>query len=202
VHAPGGLLDETLKKIDVIDRAVFGPSMLPNPRPLFLLLLIAVIPLLHEDRKARLLAIILLIFAFAPFSIIWWMQLHYLAPAAAVAACLIMLMLRRMFVASPILAAAVVVLFFVNAALSWMRTPDYGFEPRRQQIARSILAQGGRHVVIVAPDVFDAVYNGADLDRAPIVWARDLGADADARLRAYYRDRSVWLLDKSGVRRY
>jgi hypothetical protein len=202
VHAPGGLLDETLKKIDVIDRAVFGPSMLPNPRPLFLVLIVWGAAALGGDRNARLLAIILLLFAFAPFSIIWWMQLHYLAPAAAVAACLITLMLRRLFVASPILAAAVVVLFFVNAALSWMRTPDYGFEPRRQQIARSILAQGGRHLVIVAPDVFDAVYNGADLDHAPVVWARDLGAGANARLRAYYRDRTVWLLEKSGVRRY
>jgi hypothetical protein len=105
VHAPGGFLDETLKKIDVIDRAVFGPPMLGNPRPLFLLLLVAAIPLLRGDRKARLLAIILLIFAFAPFSIIWWMQLHYLAPAAAVAACLVMLLLRRLFIASPVVDA-------------------------------------------------------------------------------------------------
>src|SRR5437879_12594494 len=88
VHAPGGLLDETLKKIDVIDRAVFGPPNIRNPRPLFLLLLIAAIPLLREDPKARLLAVILLLFAFAPFSIICWMQLHYLAPAPALAPCL------------------------------------------------------------------------------------------------------------------
>jgi len=75
-------------------------------------------------------------------------------------------------------------------------------EAKRIKIARSLNAQGGRHLIIVAPDVFDAVYNGADLDHAPIVWARDLSADADAKLRAYYRDRTVWLLEKSGVRRY
>ncbi len=204
VHAPGGLLDETLKKIDVIDRAVFGPPNIRNPRPLFLLLLIAAVPLLREDRNARLIAIILLIFAFAPFSIIWWMQLHYLAPATAVAACLVMLLLRRLFVASPILGFVVVVLFFVNAGVAWfgVDTPDAGMEAKRSKITRTLNAQGGRHLIIVAPDVFDAVYNGADLDRAPIVWAHDLGADANARLRAYYRDRSVWLLDRSGVRRY
>ena len=204
VHAPGGLLDETLKKIDVIDRAVFGPANLRNPRPLFLLLLMAAIPLLREDKKARLITIILLIFAFAPFSIIWWMQLHYLAPAAAVAACLVMLLLRRLFVASPILGVAIVILFFANAGLTWFGTdtPDGGMEAKRIKIARSLTSQGGRHLIIVAPDVFDAVYNGADLDHAPIVWARDLGADANARLRAYYRDRSVWLLEKSGIRRY
>jgi len=124
--------------------------------------------------------------------------LHYLAPAAAVAVCLLMLFLRRLFIASPILAAAVLVLFLATAVMSWLRKPDNGFEPRRQQIARSILAQGGRHLIIVAPDVFDAVYNGADLDHAPIVWARDLGADANAKLRAYYRDRTVWLLATDG----
>jgi energy-coupling factor transporter transmembrane protein EcfT len=168
-------------------------------------LILAVIPLLREDRKARLLAILLLLFAFAPFSIIWWLQLHYLAPAAAVAACLVMLLVRRLFIASPILGVAVLALFFANAGVtwfSWIGTPEDGFEPRRQQIAQSLVAQGGRHLVIVAPDVFDAVYNGADLERAPIVWARDLGNDANARLRAHYRDRSVWLLEKSGIRRY
>jgi hypothetical protein len=204
VHAPGGLLDETLKKIDVIDIATFGTDAIPNPRPLFWLLLLAAIPLLREDRNARLLALVLLIFAFAPFSIIWWMQLHYLAPATAVAACLAMLLLRRLFVASPILATAVVVFFFANAILPWFgtHTPDAGTEAKRVKIAQSLTAQGGHHLIIVAPDVFDAVYNLSDLDHAPIVWARDLGADADARLRAYYRDRSVWLFDKSGLRRY
>ena len=203
VHAPGGLLDETLKKIDVIDRAVFGPSNLPNPRPLFYVLLLGGAAAIGAERNARLLALILLIFAFAPFSVIWWLQLHYLAPAAAVAVCLAMLSLRRLFVASPILAAAVVILFLANAILSLATPPpDPGMQGKRMRIAQSLRSKGGRHLIVVAPDVFDAVYNGAELDRAPIVWARDLGDDANARLRAYYSDRSVWRLEKSGLRRY
>ncbi|HEX9492518.1 MAG TPA: hypothetical protein VGA33_04580, partial [Thermoanaerobaculia bacterium] len=204
VHAPGGLLDETLKKIDVIDRAFFGPPNLPNPRPLFLLLLVAAIPLLREDGNARLLALVLLIFAFAPFSIIWWMQLHYLGPATAVAACLAMLLLRRLFAASAILGMAVAILFFANAGLMWFGTdtPDGGMQAKRIKIAQQLMPQGGKHLVIVAPDVFDAVYNAADLNRAPIVWARDLGPVANAQLRAYYRDRRVWLMDRSGIRSY
>jgi hypothetical protein len=38
------------------------------------------------------------------------------------------------------------------------------------------------------------VYNRADIDAAPIVWARDLGGDQNGTLRSYYPDRTVWLL--------
>lgn len=46
------------------------------------------------------------------------------------------------------------------------------------------------------------VYNAADIDRARVVWARDLGEEENAKLRAYYPDRSVWILepDFPGVR--
>lgn len=39
------------------------------------------------------------------------------------------------------------------------------------------------------------VYNAADLDGARVVWARDLGADENDKLRRYYPDRTVWLLE-------
>jgi hypothetical protein len=39
------------------------------------------------------------------------------------------------------------------------------------------------------------VYNAADFDRARIVWARDLGADEDAKLERYYPGRKVVLLE-------
>lgn len=38
------------------------------------------------------------------------------------------------------------------------------------------------------------VHNAADIDHAPIVWARDLGPEENAKLRSYYPDRTVWLL--------
>jgi hypothetical protein len=37
------------------------------------------------------------------------------------------------------------------------------------------------------------VYNSADIDAAPIVWARDMGDQANRELLDYYRDRKVWL---------
>jgi len=203
VHAPGGIVDETLKKIDVIDRAVFGTSKLANPRPLFLLLLVPLIPLVRRDRIARMMAIALAIFAFAPFSIIWWLQLHYLAPATAIAAGLVILLLRRLFVWNQVAGTAVAVLFVANSIVAFVAGfPPAVMEQKRIGIAHLLLAQGGKHLIMVAPEVFDAVYNGADLDHAPIVWARDLGPQSNAQLIAYYRDRTIWWLSPSGLRRY
>ena len=39
------------------------------------------------------------------------------------------------------------------------------------------------------------VYNWADIDGSRVVWARDLGAAENEKLRRYYPDRSVWLLE-------
>jgi hypothetical protein len=39
------------------------------------------------------------------------------------------------------------------------------------------------------------VHNAADIDSAPIVWARDLGATENEKLRRYYPDRAVWILE-------
>jgi len=39
------------------------------------------------------------------------------------------------------------------------------------------------------------VYNAADIDGARVVWARDLGAAEDDKLRRYYPDRTAWLLE-------
>jgi hypothetical protein len=45
------------------------------------------------------------------------------------------------------------------------------------------------------PPLWDWVYNGADIDHAKIVWARDLGHDQNEELLRYYNDRRVWLLE-------
>jgi len=213
-RAPGGLREQIDKNLAVIGFSLTGAPANGFANAAWLLMfapLVMLIPLLREDRKARLLAIVLAIFAFAPFSIIWWLQIHYLAPATAAAAALAMLLLARL-ASKPrgvLLAAAIVGLFVMSAIVSWIRfvrTPDRSFEERRERIASTLVARGGKHLVIVAPDVFDAVFNAADIDAAPIVWARDLGSDRDAALIRYFRDRTVWqLVNERGtvvVRRY
>jgi hypothetical protein len=43
----------------------------------------------------------------------------------------------------------------------------------------------------------DWVYNDANIDAAPIVWAHELGGESDQALLDYFRGRRVWLLNVS-----
>ena len=68
----------------------------------------------------------------------------------------------------------------------------------RETIAADLRAQGGPQLVIVRYDRFtgpEYVYNDADIDASPIVWARDMGAEKNAELLRYYSSRKAWLLE-------
>jgi hypothetical protein len=39
------------------------------------------------------------------------------------------------------------------------------------------------------------VFNGADIDRARVIWAHDLGAARNPELIRDYPDRTIWLVD-------
>ena len=61
------------------------------------------------------------------------------------------------------------------------------------------LAAEGKHLVVVryGPEHSEHqewVYNGADLDGAAVVWARDLGPEWYPQLRAAFPGRHYWLL--------
>lgn len=73
-------------------------------------------------------------------------------------------------------------------------------EERRRTVADQLAQIPGKLLVFVSywpHHMFqdEWVYNSADIDGSRIVWARDLGAAEDAKLRAYYPGRSVWLLE-------
>ena len=68
-------------------------------------------------------------------------------------------------------------------------------------------AKRGRQLVIVSYGPRhnfheEWVYNEADIDRAVVVWARDLGAAKNRKLLDYFKDRHVWVCkpDQSPVR--
>lgn len=69
----------------------------------------------------------------------------------------------------------------------------------RNRLAGQLLAVGGKHLVVVRyggnHDIHDEwVYNAADIDRAPVVWARDMGGEKNRELLRYFGDRTPWLL--------
>jgi hypothetical protein len=75
-------------------------------------------------------------------------------------------------------------------------TPDY----HREDLLALLERAGGRHLVIVryAPDHVpheDWVYNAADIDAAPVVWAREMAPAANSELIRYFHDRRIWLLE-------
>jgi hypothetical protein len=85
--------------------------------------------------------------------------------------------------------------------LWWLRlTPsDRGLE--RARLLAHLEQIPGRHLVIMrygpehdpVKDV-EWVYNRADVDRAKVIWAREMGDAENARLLDHYRDRHVWLI--------
>ena len=199
VHASGGMARHFANTVRDIFNALVGPGNIRGTRWIYLLLLVGLVPAILQDPQTRAIAGVVAVFAFAPFSLVWWMQDHYLSVGTAAAACLVMLAIRRL---PPLLAAALLIVFFANAGLMWIAasTPDASYETKRRRIAETVLAKGGKHLIVVAPEVREMVFNGADLDGAPVVWARDLGDNA--ALLAYYRDRTIWRLSRVGLRRY
>jgi hypothetical protein len=77
---------------------------------------------------------------------------------------------------------------------------NHGNPARRIEVNRQIAAVPGKLLVFVRyfpQHIFqnEWVYNEADIDRARVVWARDLGEAEDEKLRKYYPDRQALLLE-------
>jgi hypothetical protein len=69
----------------------------------------------------------------------------------------------------------------------------------RPAITARLLAMEGKDLVIVSyspqhNEHEEWVYNEADLNDAPIVWARDMGPENNRRLLEYYAGRKIWRL--------
>ena len=77
---------------------------------------------------------------------------------------------------------------------------ETGWQYERARIAAELGRSGRRHLVIVRyvptyPLKYEWVYNGTDINTAPVVWAREMDAESNARLLAHFRDRQVWLVE-------
>ncbi len=178
--------------------------------PLFTIPLLA-LPWLWRDRKMRF-PIMAGTFFLLGLAVETWTMPHYVAPATGLIYLLLLQCMRHLRLwrwcgqqagvalvrAIPAIACAMVLLRVGAAAAHAQIEPTW---PRgnldRVAITRQLDAMPGRHLVIVSygphHDVdWEWVYNGADIDGAKVVWARDMGAPADQELLRYFHDRQVW----------
>jgi hypothetical protein len=162
----------------------------------FLALPLLTIP--WQLRRRRVLGLTLLAILFAiGLAVEVWHAPHYAAPALGLAMLLVLESLRYLrMVAGPwpvrLLIAATLLTPIIGGS------PEVTGAPRAD-IIRRLTAAGGNHLVIVRytreHDVGDEwVYNAADIDRAPIVWAREMDPTSNQELLRYFAGRKVWLL--------
>jgi hypothetical protein len=90
----------------------------------------------------------------------------------------------------------------VAAAMSQHETWDfinYGDPEGRVAIQNQLASLPGKQLVFVRYGprhmFHNWIHNAADIDRARIVWARDLGPEENEKLRNYYQDRTLWLVE-------
>lgn len=176
------------------------------------LLLLPGIPYVFLDRRMRIPTLIFSLTCLGFLSLIWSFP-HYAAPVA----CVIILMLlqairhlRWMRVAGrPIglaLSWAAIVLLIADVSirashrncdpLEWTCQGD----PSRAAIGEKLSHTPGKHLILVRYEedhnLHDEwVYNGAEIDTAKVLWARELDDEQNAKLFAYFRDRQFWLVE-------
>lgn len=139
-----------------------------------------------------------------------WVFPHYAAPAFSLFLYIVIRSLRwlRLWVPGgrPVglaLARGTVILCVLTVPLSVMRLAqiDPGeWSEQRYRVIERLTAQGGQHLVIVryAPGHNpnrEWVYNAADIDRAPIIWAREMAPERNRELLDYFAGRQIWLIE-------
>ncbi len=138
-----------------------------------------------------------------------WFQPHYAAPAAPLLALFLGNGLRRMWHLSLfgkeigkgavlLIASSYCVLAIACLIPDW-RSPPPTWSEKREAIIADLHKQPGKHLVIVhySPDhnnTEEWVYNAANIDQSPIVFARSLGDGQDRELISYFGDRHLWTL--------
>ena len=106
----------------------------------------------------------------------------------------------RFLVSAMPVAVLLVMLASEGKAIATHRTADQLMANNARANVEQLLLEKvpGYHVILVrytgGQSVHEEwVYNLANIDAAPVIWARDLGQVENERLRHYYAGRSFWL---------
>jgi len=175
------------------------------------LLILPAIPVVLMDRKMKLLWAILAVGSAAVFAVSWSLP-HYSAPLTCIFYGLVVQgvrHLRTMRISSFHFGVAssrvMVLLLLLDTATNvcyGVCDPLLFTCPRnsgRAALVDRLQHLSGRHLVMVRyAELHDPhsewVFNGADIDGAKVVWARELTPEQNANLFAYFKDRNIWLV--------
>ena len=148
-------------------------------------------------------------------SLYWYYVNHYLAPLTGVVFGLVVLGLRQLWnwrvLPSLVRHSAVVTLLLLHLVINFRDkfivkpVEVLGSRVERYAVSRAkfesqLTNAPGRHLVFVRANPghpYDAgwIYNRADIDKAKVVWAREIDPQEDVRLIRYFAGRTVWLLE-------
>ena len=180
-----------------------------------LLLLVAVImlPWLMRDRWPRF-ALLTCGMLMVGAAMETWLMPHYVAPIVGLAFVLLLQAMRRLRLwqwrgiqAGRVLVWALCLLSLTSFAIKFaqqMQRTSSGWGSERARILAELEQDEKRHLVIVRYGSLDIpsdsgyrewVYNEADIDRAKVVWAREMDPAQNRKLFEYFNDRSFWLVE-------
>ena len=183
-RSPYGILD----KAKSYWRFYLGP---------FLSIPLLTIPWLWRRLRTRLLLLAAILFSLG-LAVEVWHAPHYAAPAMGLCLLLVIQALRQLRQTAGAFAVRAVVLAGILApVIGGSAANSDGSE--RARVLRELAAKGGRHLVLVryrlTHDPGDEwVYNSADIDHSPVVWAREMDPTSNRALLRYFQDRQVWLV--------
>lgn len=90
------------------------------------------------------------------------------------------------------------VAWLIPSLTAWTPVPPW--PSQRAAIESQLERFGGTHLIVVryarthSPEQ-EWVYNQADIDHAPVVWAREMDPEQNRKLIDYFRARHIWLLE-------
>ncbi len=173
-----------------------------------LLPLLLVPLLLFRDHRLRFAAVVALGFA-AGQLLCNYFQISYVGPILGLLLLVYLCTLRHVWVwrfrgraYGRWVALGALILFLYYAflwAVYWKSRPVKEFAVARQRVLQHLRLQPGRFLVFVrygpgSNPHHEWVYNDADIDASKVVWAREMDAESNARLIAWFSDRTVRLL--------
>jgi hypothetical protein len=141
-----------------------------------------------------------------------FMTLHYLAPVVPLNFFFVLNALRFwqlrnrrvagfLFWLMPVSAAILLTSSLQAGGARYNRSTDWHLQ--RARLLEEVKQRPGKHLILVSYGPHQSiheewVYNGAEIDAAPVVWARIMDTERNCRLLEYFNERHIWTLELNG----